>query len=514
MKRKSGILLHISSLPNHHGIGTLGKEAREFIDFLSQTKQTLWQVLPLSPTGYGDSPYASVSAFAGNPLFIDLDILADQLQGKLEIGNYHSENEEKVDFGAVKDFKLPILRKAAEIFLNDKPNDENYANFKNEHKFWLQDYAIFVAIKENNGYIPLASFDEKLRKRDEAALAEAHNKYAHDIEINQVIQYFFYTQWEELKKYANTKEIKIIGDIPLYIAADSADFWTNANQFIVDDNLMPTKVAGVPPDYFSKTGQLWGNPLYNWELMKKDAYKWWIERLNVNFKQFDILRIDHFRGLAEFWAVAAGSPTAEKGEWLKAGAEDFVDAIVNSLPDAEFIAEDLGLITEDVVALRDRHKMPGMKILQFAFGGFRQDPFLPFNFDANCITYTGTHDNDTSKGWFKTAPAYEKEYSSKYINKELNEDNFAHELIRLAFASVAKTVIIQLQDILNLDSYARMNMPGSASGNWTWRYKTDAITQAHKDMIIELSDIYGRNMPEEISQLEIAKQNKEKSSNN
>jgi len=500
MKRKSGILLHISSLPGKFGIGTMGKEAREFIDFLKKTNQTLWQVLPLSPAGYGNSPYSSFSAFAGNPLFIDLEILLDNLGRPFELGYFFTKNENVIDYPEVQNFKLPILRRAAEIFLNQN-NFTNYLKFKEEHSFWLEDFATFAAIKAQKNNESLSTFDEKLRKRDKDAVNEIKNNLRYEIEINEVIQFFFYTQWESLKDYANINNVKIIGDIPLYIAADSADFWTNPTQFMVDEDLTPINVAGVPPDYFSATGQLWGNPLYNWEAMKLDNYKWWMERLKVSFKQFDILRIDHFRGLSEFWAVPFGSKTAETGKWMKAGGTHFIDYIVENLPEAEFIAEDLGLITPDVVELRERHKLPGMKILQFAFGGATDNSFLPFNFDKNSIVYTGTHDNDTSLGWYKAAADYEKRNAERYIGKKLNEENFSNELIRLAFASVSDTAIIQFQDIFNLDSNTRMNMPGTSVGDWEWRYKQGDIKNEHIDFLIELNDIYGRNQKDVVVEI-------------
>jgi len=496
MKRKSGILLHISSLPGKYGIGTMGDEARRFVDFLKETNQTLWQVLPLSPAGYGNSPYSSLSAFAGNPLFIDLDILLDNLNNPFEIEKFETKNPNVVEYGVVQDFKIPILKKAAEIFINQNNDDPKYIEFKNENSFWLEDFAVFVALKEKNDNKALSSFDVKIRKRDAETLEKIKKELSHEIQINQAIQYFFYTQWQSLKEYANKNNVKIIGDIPLYIAADSSDFWTNPKQFIVDKDLNPTKVAGVPPDYFSKTGQLWGNPLYNWTAMKADNYSWWMERLKVSFKQFDILRIDHFRGLSEFWAVAFKNKTAQKGEWLSAGGVDFIDHIVENLPDAEFIAEDLGLITPDVVELRERHNMPGMKILQFAFGGATDNSFLPFNFEKNTIVYTGTHDNDTSKGWYKAANKNERANAERYFGKKIDENNFANELIRTAFASVANTAIIQLQDLLNLDSNTRMNMPGTSVGDWEWRFELTDITTEHIEFLKELTFVYGRNVIE------------------
>ena len=480
--RKSGILLHITSLPGKYGIGTLGKEASAFINFLSETKQTYWQILPLGHTGFGNSPYSSYSAFAGNPLLINLEALPFYENNLKE---YFSD---KVDFEKVKREKLPILNEIADTFLKSDIDKTAYENFKKEQKFWLFDYAFFIALKDLHKEKPLNNFHNNLKFRKDTTLKMYQKKLQNQIEQNQVIQYFFFDQWFKLKKYANDRGIKIIGDIPFYVAEDSADVWVNPEIFMSDKNLKPIKIAGVPPDYFSETGQLWGNPVYYWEGLKKSNYNWWKERIKMNLQMFDIVRIDHFRAFSEFWAVPFGSETAENGEWLAGPEEAFLDEILKEKE--KIIAEDLGDLSEGVIKLLKKYKLPGMKILQFAFNSGASNPFLPHNYTKNCVVYTGTHDNDTSFGIFKNYRDYEIQFFKDYCR--FTGENFAHNLMRLAWSSVANTAIAPLQDLLQLDSQHRMNTPGTTENNWQWRFKFTDITNEQKIFLTKITEIYGR----------------------
>jgi len=481
-KRKSGILLHITSLPGKYGIGTLGEEAYRFVEFLQETKQTYWQILPLSHTGFGNSPYSSFSAFAGNPLLIDLQALPVKYlkQKEVKVGN--------IDFKYVKETKISLLKKLASDFLKLNIDKSDFENFRKENKYWLSDYAFFISLKELHDEKPYWEFENSIKFRKKNILTQYKNKLKYEIEIYEVIQYFFFEQWHRLKNYANEKGIKIIGDIPLYVAPDSADILMHPENFMLNDDYSPIKVAGVPPDYFSPTGQLWGNPVYDWNNQKKDNYKWWTERINFNLKLFDIVRIDHFRGLSEFWAIPFGNETAEQGKWLPGPEEDFFDIIFKE--NARFIAEDLGFVTKNVETLRDKFDLPGMKILQFAFNSGAQNPFLPHNYSKNCVAYTGTHDNDTSLGVFINYSEQEKQFSKKYF--KFKNENFAHDLMKLAWSSVADTAIAPLQDLLQLNSKHRMNTPGTIDNNWLWRFNSEDITQEHKTFLREITEIYDR----------------------
>ncbi len=481
-ERKSGILLHITSLPGKYGIGTLGEEAYRFIDFLKETKQTYWQILPLGHTGYGNSPYSSFSAFAGNPLLIDLQALPVTCLKQKE------HKISAVDYNFVKKTKISLLKKTAFDFINSDIEKLDFEKFKHENKFWLFDYAFFISLKEYHNEKPYWDFEKGLKFRDNNILETFRTELKAQIEIYEVIQYFFFEQWFRLKTYAAENGIKIIGDIPLYVAPDSADTWTHPEIFLLNDNLSPVKVAGVPPDYFSPTGQLWGNPVYNWHKQKKDNYRWWEERIKMNFKLFDIVRIDHFRGLSEFWAVPFGNETAEYGEWIPGPEDDFFEKIFKNNPN--FIAEDLGFITKEVEVLRDKYKLPGMKILQFAFNSGASNPFLPHHYEKNCVVYTGTHDNDTSAGMFNNFSDEEKIFSKKYFH--YTNKNFAHNLMKLAWSSVANTAIAPMQDFLQLSSEHRMNIPGTISDNWIWRFKFEDISQEDKDFLKEITETYGR----------------------
>ncbi len=481
-KRKSGILIHITSLPGKYGIGTLGEEAYRFVDFLKETKQTYWQILPLGHTGYGNSPYSAFSAFAGNPLLIDLQALPVKCLKQKEY------KISAVDYEFVKQTKLSLLKKSASDFLNSDINKSDFNQFKQENHYWLFDYAFFISLKEFHNEKPFWLFEDGLKFREPDVLNKFQNKLKSQIEIYEVIQYFFFVQWHRLKKYAGEKGIKIIGDIPLYVAPDSADVWTHPDIFILNKDLSPVKVAGVPPDYFSPTGQLWGNPVYDWHNQKQTDYRWWKERIDMNFKLFDIVRIDHFRGLSEFWAVPFENETAEYGEWLPGPEADFFEIVFKD--NSNFIAEDLGFITKDVELLRDKYELPGMKILQFAFNSDASNLFLTHNYNKNTVVYTGTHDNDTSAGMFLNFSEKERIFSKKYFH--YTNKNFAHDLMRLAWSSVANTAIAPLQDLLQLNSEHRMNTPGTLDNNWVWRFKPDDITDNYKIFLQEITEIYGR----------------------
>jgi len=482
-ERKSGILLHITSLPGKYGIGTFGEEAYKFVNFLSETNQTYWQILPLGHTGFGNSPYSSYSAFAGNPLLINLEALP------FYENNLKQVFSDKVDFEKVKREKLPFLYEIAEKYLKSDIDKTGYEKFKKVHKFWLFDYAFFIALKDLHNEEPMNTFHKELRFRKDATLKIYQKNLKNKIEQNQVIQYFFFEQWFKLKKYANEKSIKIIGDIPFYVAGDSADIWVNPEFFMLDEKRNPIKVAGVPPDYFSETGQLWGNPIYDWESSKKSNYKWWKERMKMNLQMFDIVRIDHFRAFSEFWAIPFGDKTAENGEWLPGPEEPFLDEILKEKE--KIIAEDLGELSEGVKTLLEKYKLPGMKILQFAFNSGTSNPFLPHNYSKNCVVYTGTHDNDTSLGIFEEYKDYEIEFLKDYCN--FTDDNYAHFLMKIAWASVANTAIAPLQDILRQGKEFRMNTPGTIENNWYYRFDFEEIKEETKVFLRKITEIYSRN---------------------
>ncbi|QTQ13122.1 4-alpha-glucanotransferase [Treponema parvum] len=522
LKRASGILLHPTSLPGSPGIGTIGKNAFDFIDWLSEANQTLWQILPSGPTGYGDSPYASFSTFAGNPLLIDLDILVKEgvLDKDQASPPEYIRTNGNVDFGSVVYWKKPLLKTAAVQFLTraDLKTKRNYELFKAENAFWLDTYAVFMSIKEIydakaqkegvansmwNAYWP-----EELKKCNADAVEKWQKDYETDCEIQKAIQYFYFSQWNALKKYANGKGISIIGDIPIFVASDSADVWANQKLFRLTPESLPEFVAGVPPDYFSADGQLWGNPLYNWDEMKKDGYSWWIDRIKTVLKQTDYVRIDHFRGFDEYWSVPYGQKTAVHGKWVKGPAYDFFNAVKSALGDIQIIAEDLGIITDSVRKLRDHFCLPGMKILEFAFDkneaaqGAMTNAFLPHTYDKNCVVYTGTHDNDTVQGWLEKLPLEDKRLIAAYLGfsegeaqKRCADGELCRELVRAALASVANWAIIPLQDVYSLGTEARMNMPSTAGGtNWQWRMGEDLLDKEKALWLKKCSVLYARNV--------------------
>lgn len=496
LTRRSGILLHVTSLPGKYGVGSFDRAAYAWVDFLAETRQTLWQVLPLGPTGYGDSPYQSFSTFAGNPYLISLDaLLEDGLLLPEELADAPNLPADHVDYGALYHWKLPLLHSVAASFYDRASADlaREYHDFALENKRWLDDFALFMALKDANGGRPWIEWEMPLRSRDATALVEATTVHAAAIHAYKVMQWLFFRQWQAIKQYANDKGILIIGDIPIFVAMDSADSWMSPQEFFLDEEYQPTVVAGVPPDYFSATGQLWGNPLYRWDAMAKEGYSWWLARIRGALRLYDLVRIDHFRGFSAYWEVPAGEPTAEKGQWVQGpGAELFVK-IVNELGgNLPIIAEDLGEITPDVIALRNQFNLPGMKILQFAFSTDSTDKFLPHNYARNFVVYTGTHDNDTTWGWYRnTATPHERDHFRRYFRTDGHDA--AWTMIGAAWESVAANAVAPLQDFLNLGGESRMNLPGRADGNWTWRFTADQITPQLAARIKEMTQLYGRD---------------------
>lgn len=491
--RGSGILLPITSIPSKYGIGCFSKEAYEFVDFLASAGQKYWQVLPMGPTGYGDSPYQSFSTFAGNPYFVDLEEFIEKkwISRKDCESKDWGDDPEKVDYEKVYKNRFKILKKA---FLKSKiSEDKDFIKFTKENKFWLDDYALFMALKENFKGKSFIYWPDEIRKHSKPAIKKYAEdpKYSDELLCYKFIQYYFYKQWFELKDYANEKGIKIIGDIPLYVAYDSADTWSNPELFQLDDNNDPTGVAGCPPDYFSATGQLWGNPLYDWDYHKKSGYAWWISRLKMCFSLYDVVRIDHFRGFESYYNIPYGDPTAEFGHWEKGPGYDFFAAVKKALGKKEIIAEDLGYLTPAVFKLVDKTGFPGMKVLQFAFDCNEENNYLPHNYNKNCVVYTGTHDNDTSIGWYESAGAKDKKFARDYMGIK-SAKNFNYTLIRHAMMSVADTAIIPMQDYLGLGTNARINTPSTLGGNWCWRMKADAYTKDLAENIRSMTVLYGR----------------------
>lgn len=493
MDRSSGILLHPTSLPGKYGIGSLGKEAFRFIDFLVQAKQQLWQILPLGPTGYADSPYQCFSSRAGNPLLIDPDLLvADKLLKDSDLKQLEDPSDGRVDFGKVIAQKYPVLRAAYRNFhdTDSHPLRNDFIDFCDENARWLDNYALFMSLKANLGQRPWYEWDTPLKMRVESALAPYRDTLADETGFQKFIQYLFFRQWNQVRDYAHQHNIKIIGDIPLYVAMDSADAWCDTEIFQFDANKNPVAVGGVPPDYFSETGQLWGNPLYNWEKLKDQGYHWWIERIKANLALYDVLRIDHFRGLAAYWAVPYGEKTAVKGEWVPCPGRELFEAILNELGEVPIIAEDLGVVTDDVEALRDDFGLPGMKILQFAFDSSEASDFLPHTYTRNCVVYTGTHDNETLLGWYGNAKKEDREYMLGYIGSDGKTLHW--DMIRTAWASVADTAIIPYQDCLGLGNEARMNLPGTTIDNWQWRAQSGDFRPEIADRLARMTKLFGR----------------------
>ena len=487
--RASGILMPIFSLPSPYGIGTFGKSAYEFVDFLRKGGQSYWQILPHNPTNYGDSPYQSFSSFAGNPYFIDLDLLQEQgLLSSDEINAVDFGNDEQaVDYGKLYQNRLPLLRRAFSRF---KPNAE-FENFCKSNAHWLDDYALFMALKNAHDDVSWEYWEDELRFRQPDAIKKAKSDYAETIQFYCFVQYTFSVQWLSLKRYANQNGIKIIGDIPIYVAYDSADVWASPSQFLLDKNLKPIDVAGCPPDAFSDEGQLWGNPLYNWSVMKKDEYSWWKRRMGYALKLYDIIRIDHFRGFESYYAICYGAETAKNGRWLKGPNTALFKALTKEFGEMPIIAEDLGFLTPAVLEMLKKTGYPGMKVLQFAFDTREDSDYLPHNYTRNCVVYTGTHDNDTIIGWTKTAEQNDVEVARRYMHVD-EAEGFNWAMMRTALASVADTCILMMPDLMGLGSHARINIPSTIGGNWLWRIRNGCINDWLAGILYENTKLYGR----------------------
>ena len=488
--RESGILMHITSLPGAYGVGTLGKEAYRFVDFLKKSGQSYWQILPVTPTGYGDSPYQSCSTYAGNHYLIDLDILVKQgLLKKSEISKINwGENEQRVDFGKLYDHRLAVLHLAYDRF----QNQEELESFCKENETWLWDYAMFMALKGANNGKPWYQWEEKLKCRDDGALTDAWHSLKDEIYFHCFLQYVFASQWEALRDYAHENGVKIIGDVPIYVPYDSCEVWSQPDLFYLEENLDPIAVAGCPPDGFNADGQLWGNPLYRWDVHKAQNFQWWVQRMGAAGKRYDRVRLDHFRGFESYWAVPYGDKTARGGKWMKGPGMDFVNAMRTQLPYVDMIAEDLGFLTKEVKDLQAASGYPGMKVLLFAFDSREPSDYLPHTYTPHSVCYTGTHDNVTAKQWFATAPKAAVSYARQYMHISAEEGD-VWGTIRTAMASVSNLCVIPMQDYLELGSDARMNFPGTQSGdNWTWRATKGYLSPTLSKRIYRLTELYGR----------------------
>ena len=490
--RASGILLHPTSLPSRYGIGDLGPEAYRFIDFLHESGQSIWQVLPLGPTGYGDSPYQCFSAFAGNPLLISPDMLIEQGHLPPEIKDTPVFSTERVDYGPVITYKMKLLRTAFEHWQSKSSDQEQteFAAFCESKSSWLDDYALFMSLKERHQGAAWHTWEKDIAARQAEALAYWKEALAEKIKYHKYLQHQFYKQWAALRQYAQQHGIRLVGDMPIFVAHDSADVWAHPDLFHLDSDGKPTVVAGVPPDIFSETGQLWGNPLYRWEHMAQTGYGWWVERFRAMLELVDIVRLDHFRGFEAYWEVPATAETAIHGRWVKGPGADFFLSLEQALGKLPIIAEDLGTITPEVEALRERFGFPGMRILQYAFESDAQNQFLPHNYVRNCVAYTGTHDNDTIIGWFNSRTEQERQAVLDYFGTDGGDISW--DCIRWLFASVADTVIVPLQDVLSLGPEARMNYPSRLGGNWSWRFLPEALTPEIRSRLRKLTEIYGR----------------------
>ena len=490
--RMSGVLLHPTSLPGPHGSGDFGAAAYQFVDWLVAAGQKLWQILPLGSIGPGNSPYMSISAFAGNPLLIDLQELATR--GWLDEDNLLEVSfpAERIDFGAVIPFRMGWLRTAAErFFATGGADNEEFNVFRLAQQRWLDDYALFMALMDKYPGLEWSAWDADLSRRKPAALANARQRLADEIAFWQFVQWSFFRQWGALKRYANERGVRIVGDVPIFLAYNSADVWTRPDLFQLGDDLRPTVVAGVPPDFFSETGQLWGNPLYHWDAHEQEGYAWWIDRIREMTQLTDIVRIDHFRGFAAYWEVPATATTAFHGRWQPGPGSKLFSAIDAALGRLPIIAEDLGVMTPDVSELRDAFSLPGMRVLQFAFASDADNTFLPHNYTNNTVVYTGTHDNDTAQGWFNSAPEGERSFAQKYLQADGREIHW--DLIHCASQSVADMALYPLQDVLGLGTDARMNLPGKAAGYWEWRFQWQQVEDWHASRLREMAAVHGRN---------------------
>ena len=487
--RTSGILMHITSLPGEYGVGTMGKQAYEFVDFLKKAGQSIWQILPLTPTGFGDSPYQSCSTFAGNHYLIDLPTLVQEgllTEQDLE-GIRWNTSEDKVDFGLLYNNRLKVLRAAYGRFTPGA----DYEAFCAENSSWLPDFALFMALKDKFGGKPWYEWEEKLKFRDPDAIWAARGELKEQISFFSFVQYLFFKQWTALHDYAQKSGITIIGDVPIYVPRDSVEVWSSPELFQMDEKLDPKAVAGCPPDAFSADGQLWGNPLYRWDAVAADGYSWWIRRLAAAGKLYDVVRMDHFRAFAGYWSVPFGDKTAKGGQWITGPGMDFISAVKEALPELKLIAEDLGYLTQDVLDLRDASGYPGMKVLQFAFDSREPSDYLPHTYTACSVCYTGTHDNMTTRQWLETGTPEMQQYAKEYMRLS-EEEGMVWGVIRTAMSSVSDTCVIPLQDYLDLGAEARMNFPGTTNSNWTWRAKDGMIVDALAEKIRHLTTLYAR----------------------
>ncbi|MGL5151594.1 MAG: 4-alpha-glucanotransferase [Clostridium sp.] len=493
MKRSSGVIMHISSLPGKFGIGTFGKEAYKFGEFLKESGISYWQILPLGQTSYGDSPYQCFSAFGGNPYFIDFEILEEW--GILSKVEYECEDygdkEEVVDYGKLFISKYKVLKRAFNNFSEEGILKDEYEKFKVENSEWLDEYSFYMAVKESFSLESFLKWDNGIKRREEKEVVAYKNKLSKEIEYWSFLQFLFYKQWNELKGYVNSLGIKIIGDVPIYVAEDSSDVYSNIELFKFDkEEYVPLMVAGCPPDAFSQTGQLWGNPIYNWEYHEKTGFSWWIKRIKASLKLYDIIRIDHFRGFQGYWEIPYGEKTAINGKWVKGPGIKLFNKIKEKLGDIPIIAEDLGIITDDVVELREKLGYPGMRVLQFAFSGECENYYLPHNYVNNAVVYTGTHDNDTIIGWYeKTSGVNERNFAMEYL---ASSEKINWAFIREAFGSVGDLAITTMQDYLNLGNDCRMNFPSTIGGNWCWRMSKDDLTKELSSKIMRLNMMYRR----------------------
>ena len=492
--RKCGILMPISSLPSEYGIGCFSKEAYEFVDELKNAGQSFWQILPLGPTSYGDSPYQSFSTFAGNPYFIDPETLVKKKWlTKAECDSYNfGRNKQSVDYAAIYASRFKLLKKA---FSRSKiASDKGFAGFLKKNDFWLPDYALYMAVKgsfDNKSWI---DWNEDIKLREPRAMEKYRKKFATEILFYEFQQYEFVLEWKDLKKYANDNGIKIIGDIPIYVAFDSSDAWAEHELFQFNDDCTPKAVAGCPPDAFSAEGQLWGNPLYDWEYHKKTGFAWWMKRLSHCFEMYDVVRIDHFRGFDAYYAIPYPAVNAVHGKWEKGPGYELFRTMKRELGDRDVIAEDLGFLTPSVFRLVKRTGYPGMKVLQFAFDSREESNYLPHNYNNNCIVYTGTHDNDTTLGWFRTFARADRDFAVRYLNipKDIKDSEIPWAFIRAAYSSVSMLAIIPMQDVLSLDGKARMNRPATLGGNWQWRMRSGAFTKRLQKRLYDMAKLYSR----------------------
>lgn len=492
--RTSGVLMPISSLPSPYGIGTMGKAARKFVDFLKKGGQTYWQILPISPTSFGDSPYQSFSSFAGNPYFIDLELLVkDKLLTKKECESYPwGDNETRVDYGIMYQSRYALLRKAYDRFVKDIPQE--FWDFCWIEGWWLEDYSLFMALKDANGGAAWVTWEEKYKYRHDDKMHLFKEEFKEGMQFYKMLQFLFFKQWRELKAYANENGIQIIGDVPIYVAYDSADVWANPNEFYLNNLREPIDVAGCPPDAFSADGQLWGNPLFRWDVMKNNGYEWWTKRISAMSKLYDIVRIDHFRGFDSYFAIPAKDTTAKNGEWRQGPGMDLFRVLEQKLGKLPIIVEDLGFLTPSVKQLLKDSGFPGMKVIQFAFDSREETNYLPHTYTQHCVVYTGTHDNDTIVGWLKSAPKKSIAYAKEYLQLT-EEEGYNWGLMRAAWASVADMCIIPMQDLLELDSDARLNTPSSLGINWQWRATEEQISKDLAKKIHGYAELYGRLNP-------------------